>query len=129
MAHSPLPNDLWPVFSNLHKVAAGSLLKRNARAQEAKAKKEAERGAKDAAAKGNAAEGADADDRAGAAKKTEAKAEPGVKPEQANGQVWLCCSAKHLSISACPGTSTVRHAALHGLSCCFQQSSRLRVPG
>lgn len=103
-------SDLWPIMRTLTGFAAGSLLTRSARAQEARAKKEAERaareaerGGKDAPAAGAAAEGTDADDKPGAGRKGEARAEPGVEPEQANGQVRRCCPACGARRAPCAG--------------------------
>ena len=98
---------LWPNTRSLTGFAAGSLLTRSARTQEARAKKEAERAAREAERGGKdapaAAEGADADDKAGAGRKGEAKAEPGAKPEQANGQVRRCCPAWGARSALCAG--------------------------
>ena len=98
-------SDLWPIMRTLAGFTAGSALTRSERAQEARAKKDAERAARDAERAGKdapaAAEGADADDKAGAGRKGEAKAEPGVKPEHANGQVRRCCPAHGVRSAPC----------------------------
>lgn len=98
-------SDLWPIMRTLTGFTAGSAPTCSERAQEARAKKDAERAARDAERAGKdapaAAEGADADDKPGAGRKGEAKVEPGVKPEQANGQVRRCCPAHGVRSAPC----------------------------